>query len=159
IALDRGPGPSATIAPLHATRIPKMVEDARALTLEPDRSSRHSVGIHASPAEVYQALTDPHELSRWFVSEASIDLRPGGSCGWGFGEGPAAAGPDALVPSGTFVAIGPQESLRLSHVVEGIETALEFRLDPWRDGCILTVSHAGFPGEESWDETFRSVDQ
>jgi uncharacterized protein YndB with AHSA1/START domain len=136
-----------------------MTEDARALTLEPDRCSRHSVGIHASPAEVYHALTDPHELSRWFVSEASIDLRPGGSYRWVFGEGTGAAGPDALVTSGTFVAIGPQESLRLSHVVEGIETGLEFRFDPWRDGCIVTVSHSGFPGEESWDETFRSVDQ
>ena len=125
----------------------------------PDRSSRHSVGIHASPAEVYHALTDAHELSRWFVSEASIDLRPDGSYRWVFGEGTGTVGPDALVTSGRFVAIGPQESLRLSHVVEGIETALEFRLDPWRDGCIVTVSHSGFPGEESWDETFRSVDQ
>ena len=66
-----------------------MTEEPRGLTLEPDRCSRHSVGIHASPAEVYHALTDPKELSRWFVSEASIDLRPGGSYRWVFGEGTA----------------------------------------------------------------------
>ena len=29
-----------------------MTEEPRGLTLEPDRCSRHSVGIHASPAEV-----------------------------------------------------------------------------------------------------------
>ncbi len=136
-----------------------MIEEPRGLTLEPDRCSRHSVGIHASPAEVYHALTDPHELSRWFVSEASIDLRPGGSYRWVFGEGTGAAGPDALVASGAFVGIEPQESVSLSTSVEGIETLLEFRLDPWRDGSILTVSHSGFPGEESWDDIFRSVDQ
>jgi len=136
-----------------------MRDEPRGLTLEPDRCSRHSVGIHASPAEIYHALTDPHELSRWFVSEASIDLRPGGSYRWVFGEGTGAAGPDALVTSGEFVAIVPQEYLRLSTPVEGAETLLEFRLDPWRDGSILTVSHSGFPGEESWDDTFRSIDQ
>ena len=136
-----------------------MIDEARGLTLEPDRCSRHSVGIHASPAEVYLALTDPHELSRWFVSEASIDLRPGGQYRWVFGEGTAAAGPDALVSSGEFTSIVPQEYLRLSTPVEGTDTLLEFRLDPWRDGTILTVSHSGFPGEESWDDIFRSVDQ
>src|SRR2546425_716365 len=132
--LDTGPAPSATIR-LHCLgRIRDMRDEPRGLTLEPDRCSRHSVGIHASPAEIYHALTDPHELSRWFVSEASIDLRPGGSYRWVFGEGTGAAGPDALVTSGEFVAIVPQEYLRLSTPVEGTETLLEFRLDPWRDG-------------------------
>jgi uncharacterized protein YndB with AHSA1/START domain len=136
-----------------------MTDEARGLTLEPDRCSRHSVGIHASPAEVYVALTDPKELSRWFVSEASIDLRPGGSYRWVFGEGTGAAGSDPLVSSGEFVSIVPQEYLRLSTTVEGTETLLEFRFDPWRDGTILTVSHSGFPGEDAWDDAFRSADQ
>lgn len=136
-----------------------MTEEPRGLTLEPDRCSRHSVGLHASPAEVYVALTDPHELSRWFVAEASIELRPGGPYRWVFGEGTGAAGPDPLVTSGEFVAIVPQEYLRMSTSVEGTETLLEFRLDPWRDGTILTVSHSGFPGEEAWDDAFRSIDQ
>jgi uncharacterized protein YndB with AHSA1/START domain len=136
-----------------------MPEEPRSLTLEPDRCSRHSVGIHASPAEVYRALTDPGELSRWFVSEASVDLRPGGSYRWVFGEGTGRAGSDALVASGEFVTLVPQEHLVLSTKVEETETTLEFRLESWRDGTILTVSHAGFPGEEAWDDAFRTVDQ
>jgi uncharacterized protein YndB with AHSA1/START domain len=136
-----------------------MPDEPHGLTLEPDRCSRHSVGIHASPAEVYEALTDPRALSLWFVSEASIDLRPGGAYRWVFGEGTAASGPDAHVASGEFVAIEPQESLRLRARVREADTDLEFRLDPWRDGTLLTVSHSGFPGEEDWDETFRSIDQ
>lgn len=134
-------------------------DDPRGLSLEPDRSSRHSVGIHASPAEVYRALTDPTELSRWFVSEASVDLRPGGSYRWIFGEATGASGPDATVASGQFLAVTPHESLRLSSLIQETETLLEFRLDPWRDGTVLTVTHSGFPGEESWDDTFRSIDQ
>jgi uncharacterized protein YndB with AHSA1/START domain len=134
-------------------------EEPRGLTLEPDRSSRHSVGIHASPAEVYHALTEPGELSRWFVSEASVDLRPGGSYRWVFGEATGSSGSDATVGAGEFLAIVPQESLTLRSRVQELETLLEFRLDPWRDGTILTVSHSGFPGEEAWDDLFRSIDQ
>ena len=77
-------------------------ETPRGLTLEPDRSSRHSVGIHASPAEVWLALTDPRELARWFVSEASIDLRAGGAYRWVFGEATGVSGADASVESGEF---------------------------------------------------------
>lgn len=134
-------------------------EETRGLTLEPDRSSRHSAGIHASPAEVYLALTDPKELSRWFVSEASIELRPGGAYRWVFGDATGVSGPDATVASGEFVSIVPQELLRLRSRVQDTDTDLEFRLEPWRDGTVLTVSHSGFPGEEAWDETFRSIDQ
>jgi uncharacterized protein YndB with AHSA1/START domain len=135
------------------------LEDPRGLSLEPDRSSRHSVGIHASPAEVYRALTDPKELSRWFVSEASVDLSPGGAYRWIFGEATGVSGPDAAVASGQCLAVVPQEHLRLSSVIQETETLLEFRLDPWRDGTVLTVTHSGFPGEEAWDDVFRSIDQ
>jgi uncharacterized protein YndB with AHSA1/START domain len=135
------------------------MDDPRGLQLEPDRSSRHSVGIHASPAEVYQALTDPGLLSRWFVSEASIDLKVGGAYRWVFGEATAAPGADPLIASGTFVALVPHELLRLRATVEETETDLEFRLDLWRDGTVLTVTHSGIPGEEDWDDIFRVIDQ
>jgi len=136
-----------------------MYDEPRGLTLEPDRSSRHSVGIHASPAEVYLALTDPKELSRWFVSEAAIDLKPGGQYRWVFGDATGSSGPDSLVASGEFVQIVPHEMLLLKTRVEDLDTQLEFRLDPWRDGTVLTVTHTGFPGEEAWDDVFRVVDQ
>lgn len=136
-----------------------VMDEPRGLTLEPDRSSRHSVGIHASPAEVFQALTDPGILSRWFVSEASVDLRPGGAYRWLFGEATGVTGHDPLVVSGEFIVIAPHESVRMRSIVEGAETDLEFRLDAWRDGTVLTMTHSGFPGEEDWDDTFRLIDQ
>lgn len=136
-----------------------MLDESRGLTLEPDRCSRHAAGILASPAEVYRALTDPRALSLWFVSEASIDLRPGGAYRWVFGEGTGMAGADAQVASGTFVTVVPQEMIRLRSRVRDLDTDLEFRLEPWGDGTILTISHAGFPGEADWDESFLAIDQ
>jgi uncharacterized protein YndB with AHSA1/START domain len=129
------------------------------LSLEPDRVSRHSLGIHASPAEVYRALTDPDELQCWFVTEAAIDLRPGGPFRWVFGRATDDPGQPPLVTAGAFIALVKQESLRLKFAIEDLETEVEFRIDPWRDGSVLTVTHGGFPGDEDWDETFRAVDR
>lgn len=40
--------------------------------------------LDAPPERVWQALTDPGELSRWFGDSAELDLRPGGEgfFGW-----------------------------------------------------------------------------
>jgi uncharacterized protein YndB with AHSA1/START domain len=129
------------------------------LSLEPDRVSRHSLGIHASPAEVYRALTDPAELVRWFVSVAEVDLRPGGAIRWVFGHASGDPGPQPLVTTGEFVAVVKHEMLRLKVLIDDFETELEFRIDAWRDGAVLTVTHSGFPGDEEWDETFRAIDR
>jgi uncharacterized protein YndB with AHSA1/START domain len=42
----------------------------------------------ASPAEVWEALTDPERLEEWFANEAELDARPGGEgvFRWGDGE-------------------------------------------------------------------------
>ena len=129
------------------------------LSLEPDRVSRHSLGIHASPAEVYRALTDPTELQCWFVTEAAIDLRPGGPFRWVFGRASDDPEHPPLVTAGEFVSLVKQEALRLRFPIEDLETEVEFRIDPWRDGSVLTVTHSGFPGDEEWDETFRAIDR
>jgi uncharacterized protein YndB with AHSA1/START domain len=129
------------------------------LSLEPDRSCRHSIGIHASPAEVYQALTDPDLLRRWFVADAEIDLRPGGAYRWIFGPAIGDPNPETLVTTGEFLSVSKQELLRLKAMVEEAETEVEFRIDPWADGAILTVTHSGFPGDEEWDDTFRALDR
>jgi uncharacterized protein YndB with AHSA1/START domain len=129
------------------------------LSLEPDRASRHSIGIQASPAEVWRALTEPEELERWFVPRASVDLRPGGEFRWEYGRGGADPGPAPLVTTGTVLEIVRQELLRLRLPIEDLETEVEMRIDPWRDGAVVTLTHTGFPGEEEWDETFRAVDR
>jgi uncharacterized protein YndB with AHSA1/START domain len=41
----------------------------------------------ASPAEVWEALTEPERLEEWFASEASLDLRPGGEGIFRWGDG------------------------------------------------------------------------
>jgi uncharacterized protein YndB with AHSA1/START domain len=134
-------------------------EPGYGLSLEPDRTSRHSLGIHASPAEVYRALTDPEELVRWFVSEASLDVQAGGAFRWVFGRASGDPGPAPLVTTGLFLSVAKQESLKMRALIEDLETEIEFRIDPWRDGAVLTVAHSGFPGDDEWDDAFRALDR
>ena len=42
------------------------------------RRLERRVLLAASPTRVWEALTDPDQLSAWFGAEASIELRPGG---------------------------------------------------------------------------------
>ena len=136
-----------------------MFEEPRGLSLEPNRSSRHAIGIRAGTGDVYRALTDPGELGRWFVAEASVDLRPGGAYRWVFGDATGSPGAAAQVAAGEFVTIAENELLRMRTVIDGVETELECRLDARPEGTLLTLTHGGFPGEEEWDETFRAVDR
>src|SRR5712671_3713065 len=41
-----------------------------------------------SPAELWEALTEPERLEEWFATEVSLDARPGGNgvFRWGDGE-------------------------------------------------------------------------
>ena len=41
----------------------------------------------ASPAEVWEALTEPERLEEWFASEAELDARPGGEGVFRWGDG------------------------------------------------------------------------
>jgi uncharacterized protein YndB with AHSA1/START domain len=41
----------------------------------------------ASPADVWEALTEPERLEEWFASEVSLDARPGGEGIFRWGDG------------------------------------------------------------------------
>jgi uncharacterized protein YndB with AHSA1/START domain len=41
----------------------------------------------ASPAEVWEALTEPERLEEWFASEVELDARPGGEGVFRWGDG------------------------------------------------------------------------
>ncbi|HVA30175.1 MAG TPA: SRPBCC domain-containing protein [Gaiellaceae bacterium] len=40
-----------------------------------------------SPAELWEALTEPERLEEWFATEAELDLRPGGAGTFRWGDG------------------------------------------------------------------------
>jgi uncharacterized protein YndB with AHSA1/START domain len=89
---------------------------------------RKEIILPASRDEVWEALTDPRELERWFANDVALDLRPGGAAifRWGNGECRRA----------TVTEVEPGERLAFEWDGEG---EVEFTLDDEADGTRLTV--------------------
>ena len=84
--------------------------------------------VPESPAEVWEALTEPERLEEWFATEVELDARPGGSgvFRWGDGEEQRA----------TVREVEPEERLVLDWD-DGGEVVLELEEVP--DGTRLRV--------------------
>ena len=84
--------------------------------------------VPESPAEVWEALTEPERLEEWFATEAELDARPGGLgvFRWADGEEQRA----------TVREVEPEERLVLDWD-EGGEVVLELEEVP--DGTLVRV--------------------
>jgi uncharacterized protein YndB with AHSA1/START domain len=113
----------------------------------PDRIER-TVEIAHPPAKVWAALTTAEGLSAWFVKEATIDLRPGGSASMKGDNGHiydmrVERVEEPAVFGFTWHVYGlPEDDPRRTYV--------EFTLEPTAAGTRLTVVESGFaqlPGD------------
>ena len=89
---------------------------------------RKEIVLPASRNEVWEALTDPERLADWFANEAEVELRPGGSLAfrWGNGEERHA----------TVTEVEPEERLAFTWDDDG---EVEFTLAEADGGTQLTV--------------------
>ena len=84
--------------------------------------------VPGSPAEVWEALTEPERLEEWFATEAELDPRPGGAGVFRWGDGDERRA--------TVREIEQQERLVLDWE-DGGEVVLE--LEPAEDGTRVRV--------------------
>jgi uncharacterized protein YndB with AHSA1/START domain len=114
------------------------------------RSLEKELFINATPQRVFQALTEPAELERWFVQKAEVDLRPGGTIRLEWA-------PDA-VEIGTILVCEPPH--RLSYSWEALSpspTTITFELTAENEGTRLRLTHTGIGQGEDWDTYYTSV--
>ncbi|MFI2208299.1 SRPBCC family protein [Streptomyces sp. NPDC020141] len=83
------------------------------------------------PGRVWEALTRPAPLARWFPAEVSVEPRPGGRIGFTF---PGEAGP------GTTGTVTDAREPALFAFTWG-EDLLRFDLAPDGEGSLLTLTH------------------
>ena len=118
----------------------------------PDRIAR-TVDLAHPPATVWAALTTAEGLAAWFGTEASIDLRPGGSAHlrWdnGFSQSMRIERVEEPTVFGfTWQIYGlPKDDPRRTYV--------EFTLESLGAGTRLTVIETGFA--QLPDETYRTA--
>src|SRR2546422_2000943 len=67
----------------HSIRNRQVACQARGETVEIERE----IVFPASPAEVWEALTEPERLEEWFATEVALDAQPGGEGVFRWGDG------------------------------------------------------------------------
>jgi len=135
-------------------------------TLTPDQDAVIAeVFIAAPPERVFQAISDPEQLSRWWgqnglyrITERSSDLRPGGK--WS-SAGVGADGTKFSV-TGEYLEVDPPRSLVLTWIASyrgGMKTVVHWDLEPQSvhglhpsgprkagTGTLVKLRHEGFAG-------------
>ena len=107
------------------------------------------IEIAAAPGEVWQALTDARELTRWFPVEARVEPGLGGSIWLSWGEG---AGGEAPI-----TAWEPGRRLEWTETRGPIKLAVDFHLEARGGGTVVRLVQSGFGDGPEWDDEFHMV--
>ena len=110
----------------------------------PDSIEREVI-LPVPPARVWTALTRPDQLSAWFGTQATIDLRPGGEVifTWDGSTGPRGTN------RGVIESVEPPNrfAFRWQSNADNIPmTRVEFTLEPHPEGTRLRLVESGFAG-------------
>lgn len=119
-------------------------------TTSATRGQEHAIEIDAPPEAVWRAITDAEEITRWYVPEARVDLREGGTYRVSWGEG--------MDGESEIAVIEPGRRLRLEHrpmpgspemptgpIVE------EYTIESADGRTVLRLVTSGIPNSEDWD--------
>ena len=110
-----------------------------------DRIERE-LRVKAPVERVWQVLTDPAYVARWFGDTAEIDLRPGGRAVFGWKEhGDGHAVVERVEPPREFAFRWAREAGVA--VEDGESTLVEFSLSPVDGGTLLRLVESGFGDE------------
>jgi uncharacterized protein YndB with AHSA1/START domain len=115
------------------------------------RAIEKQLFIRATPERVWQALTEKAELEQWFLTEANVDVQPGGALRFAWQHD---------TTQGQFLEVDPPRRLVFSWGErDGLgATMVTIDLIPERDGTRLRLVHSGFGTGPAWDETFTGTD-
>jgi len=105
------------------------------------------IRIQASAATVYQCLTDPEKIVKWFGRKVDADPRIGGRL--------SAEVNDTATASGEFVELVPNEKVAFTfgwvqehHEMSAGSSTVSFELVPDGKYTVVKFSHVGLPTEE-----------
>jgi uncharacterized protein YndB with AHSA1/START domain len=138
-----------------------MIADRRKETLTLVRE------IRATPEQVFRALTEPEELTKWWgakgaLTGAHVNLRPGGEYRFEF---TSPRGVTAWV-KGQYQAVEPPRRVVMtwfSSKFPDLRNSVEIRLEAAEGGTRLTLVHGGLAGrpevfedcKKGWEEVLQ----
>ena len=112
------------------------------------------IEINASPATVFEVITSPQHLTKWWPDEAVVDPTPGAVGELVFGDRSSG---DAQIPQITVVEAEAPRLFSFRWVYPDGESAHEsnsllvtFELSPRGEGTLLRMTESGFR-EKGWE--------
>lgn len=120
------------------------------------RSHENEIEIAAPPADVWRALTEAEELTRWFAVAAEVEPGEGGCWKVSWDESPVAA-------MGRFKVWQPGERLQIVHEhSKGDEKLIlvdDFEIIAIDGGArtLLRIVSSGWGDDASWDNEFEGT--
>jgi uncharacterized protein YndB with AHSA1/START domain len=109
--------------------------------------------VKSPAAKVFRALTDPRQLSTWFLSRATLDLRKGGAYEFEWQGGYHHAGTILEVIRGKQLTlswpnrVGAKRSL----------SRVTFRLRSDGRGTLVQLRHQGYARRDPWIEVYGAT--
>ncbi len=109
--------------------------------------------IHASPKEVFDAITKPEILTAWFMDHATLSPRKGGLYSFTWEGGPTHTGKITEFVRGKRIAFTWQwpgmEKLGV--------TKLKLSVEPKDGGTVLRFTHSGFSKRGAWVDLYEGA--
>ena len=97
--------------------------------------------FEAPPEKVFRALTEPKMLVKWFLSDAKIDSRKGGSYDFDWIGGYHMTGTVKRFEANSAVSLSWTDKLDSGRIAN---TTVSFRVVKKGDGTLLKLRHTGF---------------
>ena len=117
------------------------------------RAVSHQYFVRASPAKLFDALTNPKVLVTWLADRAEFLPRKGGRYLLGWTDGPT--------HTGEILEYVPGKSVALAWEWPGVTlkgTVFRLSVEPKDDGAMLVVEHTGFPKLEQWTDLYGGAE-
>ena len=130
---------------------------------KPNRAAEITLTLDASIDEVWKALTDARELTRWFPLEADVQSAIGGAVAWRWDDHFAMRSRiDVWQPPRLLRLIQERE---IPHAADGAPLAdesearvvMEFALETLEGQTRLRLVHSGFGSGAAWDDEIEGV--
>lgn len=112
-------------------------------------TAEQSYYFRASPREVFQAMTDPKILVKWFLSKAKVVPKKGGSYSFDWIGGYHMTGRIKRFETNSTVSFSWHDKMPNGKMVE---TTASFHISKKGRGTVLKLRHSGFKDPEHFAE-------
>src|SRR3989449_9796912 len=130
-----GQGETSPMTTSHTPRTGTLTFVGEYATLAFERRIPHPVQV------VWEALTEPEHLARWYMTKAVIDGRPGGSIDFRTGPGQVHATGRILVWKPPYVLEYEWKVAPRQGMPKGEDTIVRWELRPDGEETLLTLTH------------------